>query len=267
MSSSAARTPPNATSRVRMFGISLDRITMHDAVQGLLGQLERAERHSHMVVTPNTDHVVMLQSRPDFQAAYQRAFMVVADGNPVVWASRLLGRSLPETVPGSDLVPALLSALPKRTHKVKVFLFGAGPGVALRAMDAIHLKWGNTVEVVGALSPEFGFESNEVASHNYAQQIAASQADVLLVGLGAPKQELWSLKHQAQLNVKLVMCVGATIDFLAGEKQRSPKWMQRVGLEWLYRMCQEPRRLVKRYAKDGVVFPLLVVKEFVRPVR
>jgi N-acetylglucosaminyldiphosphoundecaprenol N-acetyl-beta-D-mannosaminyltransferase len=250
-----------------MFGIALDRLTMQGAVRVLTDELLQPGRASHLVVTPNTDHVVMLQSRPSFMQAYRSAFLVVADGNPVVWASRLLRKPLPETVPGSDLVPALFDALPPQTRKTRVFLFGAGPGVAVRASLAIAAKWGNTVEVVGAVSPDFGFEHDASASTAFAQAIAASNADILLVGVGAPKQELWSYQYRDQLNVKLVLCVGATIDFLAGEKRRCPRWLQRMKCEWLYRMCQEPKRLVKRYATDAVVFPVLLMKELVRHSR
>jgi N-acetylglucosaminyldiphosphoundecaprenol N-acetyl-beta-D-mannosaminyltransferase len=250
-----------------MFGIALDRLTMQGAVRVLTDQLLQPERVSQIVVTPNTDHVVMLQSRPAFMQAYRSAFLVVADGNPVVWASRLLGKPLPETIPGSDLVPALFDALPQQARKTRVFLFGAGPGVAVRASQAIAARWGNTIEVVGAVSPDFGFEHNASASTAFANAIAASNADIILVGVGAPKQELWSYQYRDQLNVKLVMCVGATIDFLAGEKRRCPQWMQRLKCEWLYRMCQEPKRLTKRYATDAVVFPMLLVKEFVRHSR
>jgi N-acetylglucosaminyldiphosphoundecaprenol N-acetyl-beta-D-mannosaminyltransferase len=250
-----------------MFGIALDRLTMQSAVKVLTDQLLQPEYASHIVVTPNTDHVVMLQSRPAFMQAYRSAFLVVADGNPVVWASRLLGKALPETVPGSDLVPALFDALPRSARKTRVFLFGAGPGVAVRASQAIAAQWGNTIEVVGAVSPDFGFEHNAIASAAFAQVISQANADILLIGVGAPKQELWSYQYRDQLNVKLVLCVGATIDFLAGEKQRCPRWLQRMKCEWLYRMCQEPRRLAKRYATDAVVFPVLLMKELVRPSR
>lgn len=265
MSAASTVNTQGTVRRVHMFGISLDCVDMTGAVNMLLHRLQCPERAGHMVVTPNTDHIVMLQSKPRFMDAYRDALLVVADGKPVVWASHLLGKPLPSTVPGSDLVPALFHALPSTPRKVRVFLFGAGPGVALRAQAAIDAQWGDAVEIVGAVSPEFGFEQDALASADYARQIATAQADLLLVGLGAPKQELWSHMNRAQLNVKLIMCVGATIDFLAGEKKRSPQWMQTIGFEWFYRMCQEPGRLVKRYAKDALIFPVLVLKEFMRP--
>lgn len=247
--------------RVSLFGIQLDPLTMTAAVDKLLGVLDMPQRASHYVVTPNTDHIVMLQFDAAFRKVYLNAFLVVADGKPVVLASRLLRAPLPETVPGSDLVPALFSAIKSKEIPTKVFLFGAGPGVALKAKENIHARWGNALQVVGATSPNFGFEHDPDASAAYAREIALSGADILLIGVGAPKQEHWAYAHREQLNVKLVLCVGATIDFLAGEKQRSPKWMQHAGLEWFYRMCQEPKRLVRRYGKDAVIFPFLVLRE------
>jgi N-acetylglucosaminyldiphosphoundecaprenol N-acetyl-beta-D-mannosaminyltransferase len=255
------QTASHGRNRVSLFGIHLDPLTMPAAVNELLAVLEAPQRASHYVVTPNTDHIVMLQSDAAFREAYVNAFLVLADGKPVVLASRLLGTPLPETVPGSDLVPALLTGISAKKIPVKVFLFGAGPGVALKAKEHIHAQWGNSIRVVGATSPAFGFEHDAEASASHAREIAQSGADILLIGVGAPKQELWAFSHRAQLNVKLVLCVGATIDFLAGEKKRSPLWMQKTGLEWFYRMCQEPKRLVRRYARDASIFPFVVLRE------
>jgi N-acetylglucosaminyldiphosphoundecaprenol N-acetyl-beta-D-mannosaminyltransferase len=159
------------------------------------------------------------------------------------------------------LVPALLSGISAKNISIKVFLFGAGPGVALRAKEHIHAQWGNSIQVVGATSPTFGFEHDAEASASHAREIAQSGADILLIGVGAPKQELWAFTYREQLNVKLVLCVGATLDFLAGEKKRSPLWMQHAGFEWFYRMCQEPKRLVRRYARDAFIFPFVVLRE------
>ncbi len=117
------------------------------------------------------------------------------------------------------------------------------------------------INIVGIESPDFGFDRDSNASEKYAQKIAESGADILVIGVGAPKQELWAHKYQHQLNVKIILCVGATIDFIAGEKNRAPVWMQRIGFEWFYRMCQEPKRLVTRYTKDAIIFPILVIRE------
>jgi N-acetylglucosaminyldiphosphoundecaprenol N-acetyl-beta-D-mannosaminyltransferase len=222
-----------------------------------------SERPAHRyVVTPNADHTVMLQQNPEFRAAYDNASLVLADGMPVVLASRLLRRPLPERVTGADLVPALFDAASEQ-RPLTVYLLGAGPGVAERAAANIRARWPH-VAVVGTYSPPFGFEKYEAETAAILRRIDAARPDVLVVGLGAPKQELWVAQHRERIAAKVSLCVGATIDFLAGEVRRAPRWMQRGGLEWLYRLLCEPRRLFKRYAKDACVFPRLVWREWRR---
>ena len=119
---------------------------------------------------------------------------------------------------------------------------------------------GRMVEVVGTLSPDFGFDKNDAESREICETVNKTGAELLVLGLGAPKQELWVTAYASQLKVKTALCVGATIDFLAGEKPRAPMWMRRVGLEWLHRMLSEPKRLAKRYFIDAVEFPKIVFK-------
>jgi N-acetylglucosaminyldiphosphoundecaprenol N-acetyl-beta-D-mannosaminyltransferase len=208
-------------------------------------------------------------------------------------ASRLLGRGLPERVAGSDLAPALFSRIadknpppskveegpwrrgarggtPERaaandsvpqTAPLKIFLLGAAPGVAQRAAANIERRWPG-VTVVGTLSPPLGFERDPAQNERILDAVAAAQPDVLLVGLGAPKQELWVHAHADRIQARLALCIGATIDFLAGEKRRAPRWMRRVGLEWLHRLASEPRRLAKRYLRDAWIFPRLVWRDW-----
>ncbi|KAF7962371.1 N-acetyl-mannosamine transferase [Cupriavidus sp. UYMU48A] len=251
------------TKRLQAFGIEIDALDRTDAVAEVLEKLQSDKRSCEYVVTPNVDHIVKLGQSADFLQAYQSASLILADGWPVVAASRLLGTRLPERVTGSDLVPNLFAHVSSIWHRnLTVFLLGAAPGVAELAARNIEGKWRN-IRVVGTYSPPFGFERDPKECASICAKIAQSGAELLVVGLGAPKQELWIKKHAAQLPVKVALCVGATIDFLAGAKRRSPKWMQRAGLEWLHRMGFEPRRLVKRYAYGAVVFPLLVIKEVV----
>ena len=135
------------------------------------------------------------------------------------------------------------------------------PGVADRAKANINDKW-PLVNVVGTLSPDFGFDKSIVDSKEICEIINSSDAQLLVLGLGAPKQELWITQYAPEISVKVALCVGATIDFLAGEKARAPMWMRKVGLEWLHRMLSEPKRLAKRYLIDAIVFPKLVMGEW-----
>jgi N-acetylglucosaminyldiphosphoundecaprenol N-acetyl-beta-D-mannosaminyltransferase len=123
------------------------------------------------------------------------------------------------------------------------------------------------VEVVGTYSPPIGFDKNDAENESILSRIAAARPDVLIVGLGAPKQELWVHKHRERIAASAALCVGATIDFLAGQRSRAPVWMRQVGLEWLYRVGTEPRRLFARYAKDALIFPQLLAREWWRTRR
>lgn len=251
---------PAPKSRVNLFGVAIDAVRMDEAVSRVLSWVDSPFAGCRYVVTPNADHTVMLQEHPDLRDAYLDADMVLADGFPVIWASRLLGRQLPERVAGSDLVPALFQAAdPERP--LRVFLLGAAPGVADRAADRIRADW-PAVDVVDTYSPPLGFEHDDVEQERMLARIRAASPDILVVGLGAPKQEIWVSRHRDKIKASTALCVGATIDFLAGEKVRAPKWIQQLHLEWFYRMMSEPRRLFWRYARDAWVFPQLVWREW-----
>jgi N-acetylglucosaminyldiphosphoundecaprenol N-acetyl-beta-D-mannosaminyltransferase len=248
--------------RINLFGVELDALDMRGAVHVIGDWLGQPIKSScRYVVTPNVDHVVMLQDNLQLQAAYQDAALVVADGFPLILASQLLGRPLPERVAGSELVPALFSCLQSRETKTRVFLLGAMPGVADRAAMKIERQWPH-VDVVATCSPPLGFEQDDRQCERILVQIEQVQPDLLIVGLGAPKQELWVHRFHTRIAANVVLCVGATIDFLAGEKRQAPIWMRRTGLEWLHRVGSEPRRLARRYALGAYVFPQLFFREW-----
>ncbi len=244
-----------------LFGIKIDALDMSQAVQRIVNWVNHGPDKCHYVVTPNVDHTVLLREHEVLRQAYQHADMVLADGHPIVWASRLLGQPVPERVPGSDLVPKLFDAATAK-QPLNVFLLGAAAGVGRRAAENMKQRWPN-VKTVGVYSPPMGFQNDPDECEYILGRIALTRPDVLVVGLGAPKQECWVYEHRHQIQAKAALCVGATIDFLAGEKSRAPVWMQKAGVEWLHRMCTEPKRLVKRYAKDAWVFPQLVMQQWV----
>jgi len=244
---------------VSLFGMQIDPLTMDEAAARLLEWVDAGRFDCRYVVTPNVDHVVMYQEHAGLQEAYADASLVVADGFPVVVAARWLGVDIPERVAGSDLVPALFTAAAAR-GALRVFLLGAGPGVGERAAEKIHQRWPH-VQVVGTDSPPLGFEKREDENRRIVERVNETRPDVLVVGLGAPKQELWVHQHRSSISASVVLCAGATIDFLAGEKSRAPRWMQSAGLEWLHRVGTEPRRLLRRYLKDAWRFPRIVLRE------
>ncbi|GAB4140323.1 MAG: WecB/TagA/CpsF family glycosyltransferase [Planctomycetaceae bacterium] len=247
--------------RIPMFGVEIDPVRMPEAVSRLMHWIHDDSEFRHRyVVTPNVDHTVMLQEHEGMRAAYDKANLILADGMPVVWASRLLRKPLPERVTGADLVFELFKAA-NEERPLTAYLLGAMPGVADIAAKKVEARW-PAVKIVGTYSPPFGFEKDDAENAAILERIRAVTPDVLVVGLGAPKQELWVHKHRDQIEAKVSLCVGATIDFLAENVPRAPLWMQRCGLEWFYRMMSEPRRLFKRYARDAWIFPRLVWKEW-----
>lgn len=249
-------------SQIQLFGLDIDAVRMPEAVSRIYEWVRTGYVRCRYVVTPNVDHAVMFQENESLRAAYESAELVLADGFPVVLASRLLRRPIPERVAGSDLVPALFDAA-QSNGGLRVYLLGAAEGVADTAAKNIRSRWPD-VEVVGTYSPPLGFERNDEENAAIFERIAEASPDVLIVGLGAPKQELWVHAHRDQIDASAALCVGATIDFLAGHKTRAPRWMQRAGLEWLHRLASDPRRLAGRYARDARQFPQLVWREWRR---
>ena len=218
------------------------------AQQELLEQLDKG-----MLITPNVDHLVKLQSDKEFYEVYQKAEWVVCDSKILYLLSKLLKHPLPEAIPGSSFFTSYY-LYHKDDPNCRIFLLGAKEGVAKKAMERINEKVGRKM-VVGAHSPSFGFEKNIEECHKLVEMVNRSGANVLLVGVGAPKQEKWIMKYRSQMpSVDLFMALGATIDFEAGTLSRAPQLWQKLGMEWLYRCLKEPRRLFKRYFIDDMQF-------------
>jgi exopolysaccharide biosynthesis WecB/TagA/CpsF family protein len=213
-----------------------------------------------ILVTPNLDHLIMLQKDQEFYNIYKNSDWVVCDSKVLNLGARFLGESFREVIPGSSLFPAYYN-YHRKNDKIKIFLLGAAEGVAIKAMEKINAKVGRDI-IVGAHSPSFGFDKNELECDTIVKLINNSEATVLVVGVGAPKQEKWIVKYRDQLNkVQLFLALGATIDFEAGNIQRAPIIYQRLSLEWFYRLLKEPKRLWKRYLIDDMPFFWLILKQ------
>ncbi|MFB2918570.1 MULTISPECIES: WecB/TagA/CpsF family glycosyltransferase [Aerosakkonema] len=213
-----------------------------------------------IVFTPNVDHLVKLQKDGEFYKAYNSATYKVCDSQIVMYASKFLGTPLKEKISGSDLFPAFYNHY-KDDDRVKIFLLGAAEGVAKKAQERINKTVGRKI-IVDSYSPPFGFDKNEEECCKIVDIINKSGATVLAIGVGAPKQEKWIAKYKDKLpNIKTFLAIGATLDFEAGNKPRSPQWMSNMGLEWLYRLLSEPQRLWKRYLVDDLPFIWLVIKQ------
>lgn len=215
-----------------------------------------------VLITPNVDHLVKLQTDKDFYDVYQKAEWVVCDSKILYLMSKLLKEPLPEAIPGSSFFTAFYE-YHKDDPKCKIFLLGAAEGIADKAMKRINEKIGRNI-VVGAHSPSYGFEKKEKECEELIDIVNNSGANVVLVGVGAPKQEKWIMKYKDRMpNVDIWMALGATIDFEAGTLKRAPLIWQKCGMEWLYRCIKEPKRLFKRYFVDDMKFFYYFTKQLV----
>lgn len=240
-----------------LFGLRFSAVTLAQAVELLLRDAESRTRG--LVVTPNVDHVVLLEKDERLRTVYQSARWLFADGMPIVWLSRLVGRtSLPARVTGADLFVELCAHAAER--KLRVFLLGASPGVAASA--AARLRAASPgLTVAGTYSPPPGFEHSPTETANMIEMVNAARPDILFLGLGAPKQEFWASAHLDSLDTGPVLCVGGAFDFVAGRTVRAPRRIQAAGLEWAWRLAHEPRRLWRRYLVQDARFILLAMRE------
>lgn len=212
-----------------------------------------------VLFTPNVDHLVKLQKDEDFYNQYKKAEWIICDSNILGLAANFLNKPFKEVIPGSSLLP-MFYEYHKDNRSTKMFLLGAKEGVALKAMENINNKTGWDI-VVGAHSPSIGFELDEEECNDIIDIINNSGCNVLVVGVGAPKQEKWIMKYKSLMpHVKIFMALGATIDFEAGNIDRAPILFQKLYLEWLYRIIKEPKRLWKRYLVDDMPFFFYILK-------
>ena len=240
--------------RVRIGRIWIDDLAFDEA----LSAIEELIGRGGAVFTPNVDHVVTAERNEEFRAAYEAAELSVADGQWVVWAARVLGTPLPAKISGSDLVLPLAKRLGARGRSA--YYLGGAPGAAEAAAERLSRECG--LRIAGVDSPRIDLRSPDQA---VVERVKAARPDVVFVALGSPKQELWIHRNREALRPAVLAGVGATLDFLAGQVRRAPPWISRSGLEWLFRLALEPRRLARRYLVDDPQFALIVLRTFREP--
>jgi N-acetylglucosaminyldiphosphoundecaprenol N-acetyl-beta-D-mannosaminyltransferase len=233
---------------IAILGVPFDNVTTADAVAAIERMV--ASRRPHYLVTANVDFLTQAQGDGELRRILTNAHLVLCDGAPVVWASRLLGNRLPERVAGADLVPKLLAVAAQK--KYRVFFLGATPESAEQAVARLRSQHPSLV-IAGHYSPPFK-SLLEMDHEDIKRRIREARPDMLFVAFGCPKAEKWIAMHYRELGVPMSAGVGATIDFLAGRVKRAPRWIQQAGMEWMFRLAQEPRRLWRRYARDFWVF-------------
>jgi len=212
--------------------------------------LARLASTGGVVFTVNPDHLYHLQYNPEFLRAYRSADIITVDSHYVRLALRAQGRAVTHRLTGSDIVPAFC-ARQAADERTRIFLLGARPGVAQKAREALNRKAGREL-VVGAHGPSMNFVNDPDEIDRVLEMIERSGANVLLVGLGVSKQEIWisSVRHRLS-QVRVMMGIGATIDYEAGAVKRAPVPLRRLGLEWAYRVASEPRRYLMRYVRSS----------------
>lgn len=249
-----------------LLGLPFDAVTLDEAVMRIAVAVR--ERTPLFLSTPNLNFLITSQRDPAFQRSVLNSDLSVADGMPILWIARLLGISLPERVAGSDIFEALMRG---EAGPIKVFLFGGEEGVAARAAENINAA-GGAVKCVGHHCPGFGSIA-DMSAPEVIENINACEPDFVLVALGAGKGQAWIERNRAQLSAPVISHLGAVINFAAETVSRAPRWMQKGGLEWLWRIKEEPK-LAQRYLRDGVallrlgfrnVLPLMALNARRRP--
>lgn len=240
-------------SKLKFMNIEVDNLTMSEAINAM--DLLIQNKENAYVVTPNVDHIVQLEKDSEFRKCYDEASLVLTDGKPLIWISKLYKKPIKEKISGSDVFPQLCGLAEKKGYKI--FFLGAAEGVAQKAAENIKEKYPD-IRIVGTYSPEYGFEKDEEKVKKVVGIVKETNPDILIVALGASKQEKFIYNNRNELEVPLSLGLGATLDFEAGNVKRAPVWMSAHGLEWLYRIFQEPKRMFKRYFVDFIkIVPLI----------
>jgi N-acetylglucosaminyldiphosphoundecaprenol N-acetyl-beta-D-mannosaminyltransferase len=241
--------PPGASSQVRLMGLAIDAYTPQQVIQRLIAA--SAAGTGGYLMTPNLDNLRSLKRSDQLMTHAQAADVRVADGMPLIWASRIQGTPLPARVPGSDLILSLADAAAQSGRRV--YLLGGEPGTAHSAAEALR-RQSPGIEIVGTHCPPWGFEHDPAELARIRAGLLAARPDFVYVGLPFPKASVLIAEMRPSLPQTWFLGLGISFSFVCGNVPRAPAWMQRAGLEWLHRLRQEPRRLARRYLLEGLPF-------------
>ena len=231
--------------RVDLKYVSIDNLSLDEAVENIYKSSSVLD--ASYVVTPNADHVLRLEKDSFFRKIYSKADWVLADGVTITLLAKRMGAKLKQRVCGSDLMPALCAKAAGSDKSI--FILGGPPGAGDIAAKKLEKKYLG-LNIAGVYSPNYGFENDDAELEHINSMLNTIKPNLVFVGLGSPKQETWIYNHGRHLKVGVLLAIGAAIEFEAGTLKRAPKFMRKIGLEWLYRAWTEPRRLGKRYLKN-----------------
>lgn len=233
--------------KIPILNTYFNNVTMKEAVQEVERMVEKKEKS--YIVAVNVDVAIKIEEDPYLKKITDQADLVLADGKPLVWISKLYKRPLKGRITGSDLVPALCARSAKKGYSI--FILGGKEGIATKAKERLEKRYPE-IQIVGTYAPPLGFEKNEQELENINEMISNAHPDLLIVCFGCPKQEKFIYENYQKYDATVSVCAGATVDFLAGNVKRAPRWMREHGFEWLYRFLQEPKRLFRRYFIDDM---------------
>lgn len=239
----------------KLLNISVSNMSMDEALMNIEKMIDSNQKS--YIVAVNIDVVLKIEEDPYLKEIVNNANMVLVDGQPLVWIAKLYRNPIKEKISGSDLVPLLCERAAKRGNSV--FILGGKEGAADKAKQNLE-KCYKKIKIVGTYSPSFDFENDQQELKQINALISEAHPDLLISCLGCPKQEKWIYDNMKDYDAKVSVCAGATVDFLAGNVNRAPRWMSNHGLEWFYRFLQEPRRLFKRYFIDDLKIVKLIWK-------
>lgn len=241
--------------KIKLLNTYVNNITMEEVLNAIELMIKKGRKS--YIIAVNVDVVMKIEQDTKLKHITDSADMVIVDGKPLVWISKLYKKPIKEKISGSDLVPRLCDLAKKRGYSI--FIIGGKEGVAEKAKANLVAKYPGIV-IDGAYAPPFGFENDQKELYKINEMISAASPDILIVCFGCPKQEKWIYENYYSYNAKVSICAGATVDFLAGNVKRCPRWMSNSGLEWVYRFSQEPKRLFKRYFIDDIKIMKLIWK-------
>lgn len=233
----------------------VNNLTMSETIDAV-EELIKSEKKSY-VVAINVDVVIKIENDPYLKKIVDNADMVLVDGKPLVWISNFYGKPLKVKISGSDLVPLLCEEASKKQYSI--FIIGGKEGVAEQAKQNLEKRLPG-IRIVGTYAPTYGFEKNDAELNKINTLLSEAKPDLLIACFGCPKQEKWIFENISKYDAKVSICAGATVDFLAGNIKRAPRWMSEHGLEWLYRFLQEPKRMFRRYFIDDMKIFRLILK-------
>ena len=242
--------------RIKFLNTYIDNLTMNEALN-VVDELV-TQRTPSYVVTPNLDHIVTIETDSEFAEIYENANLIVADGKPLIWISKILKTPIKEKISGSDFFPKICELAAYKGYSI--YILGAAEGVGKKAAENLKNKYPD-LNIAGTYSPAFGFEEDNRELQKIREKILKAKPDILAVSLGSPKGEKFIYRHLKEYDVPLSISIGATIDFEAGKIKRAPEWISAIGFEWLFRITQDPKRLTKRYWNDAIRI-LPIIKEY-----